>query len=150
MTLLGVEFTDTINVTSVLLVVIATGLALAFTVRSNVASTWRANYEALKVRADEAEKRVLEERELKHAAISEAAALKLTRDITPLLRSQQEMMDRLLSLQEEGEARYGLALREVRELFAQHEDRAQERHEAQIAAMGQISQSLKALNQERR
>lgn len=137
--LLAVEFNDTVNLGSIFVVVGAAALALLFTLRSHMVATWRSNYEAQKIRADE-------EREQKHVALSKLAALELTRDLTPLIASQQELIAKVVAMQEEGEARYGMALAEVRQLFDAHEQRALERHESQLDVMSEITKTLKAMH----
>lgn len=156
--MLAIEFSETINLGGILIIVFGVAAALFFTVRSNVAKYWREVAEAEQRRVAQLQEKILglvpkesletailerdEQRALKHEAISDAAALRLTRDLTPLIKSQQHMMERFMAFQEEGEARYGLALKEVRDLFAQHEERAQERHEQQIEAMRLIADRL--------
>jgi hypothetical protein len=65
-------------------VVILAASAL-FTIRSNVAKVWRETAEGERARAEEWERKYDEQRKLKHEARGERDALKLTRDLTPVL-----------------------------------------------------------------
>lgn len=70
-----------------------------FTVRSNVARIWRENYEAEVERSRIAREETLEQRELKHQAINEVAALKLelaAERAKPDLTELSAKLDRLL------------------------------------------------------
>lgn len=127
--MLAVEFSDTVNLGAILIVVMGMAFALVFTVRARASATWRDNYEAAAARLQNLEETLKEEREKKHEAISRAAALELTRDLTPVLKAMQDLVAKVVAMQEEGEARYGIALRDVRALFAEQEQRSQERHE---------------------
>lgn len=140
--LFGVTFESTINLGAVVILMFGMALALLFTVRSRASATWKDNYEASDARVDDLERRLVEEREKKHEALSKAAALELTRDITPVMKAMQELIARVVAMQEEGEARYGVALRDVREMFAEHEQRAQERHAALLRVANQIANKL--------
>lgn len=131
-----VEFSETITLGSILVVVGGAALALLFTLRVNSANTWRQEAEAQRARADR-------ERDAKHTAQNELNALRLTKDITPVLESQHQLLERMVSMQEEGEHRYDLALKGVREMFADHEKRAQERHEAQLEVSHEIAKAIR-------
>ena len=138
----GVEFSDTVNLGAILIVAMGMGLALLFTVRSRSSATWKDNYEAEQAHTRRLEARLAEEREKKHEAVARAAALELTRDLTPVLNALKDLVERIVAMQEEGEARYGLALAGVKEMFADHEARAQERHEALLRVANQIAEKL--------
>lgn len=79
------HFSSTINLGAIVvgfLVVVVGGL---FTIRTNVAKIWRENYEAEKAKAESLEKELAaakaetaEQRDLKHKALGEVAALQLT------------------------------------------------------------------------
>lgn len=158
MVVVGVEFTETINLGAVILIIFGVGLGLFWTVRSNVAKYWREVAEAEQRRVVQMQetlqgmvgKELLEaavaeseeQRRLKHEAISDAAALRLTRDLTPLIKAQQSLMERMLAVEETAEARYGNAMHEMREQFAKHEERAQARHEALLEATIMIVERL--------
>jgi len=64
-----------------------------FTVRTNVASTWRQNYEAEHEARLSAEARLEAERARKHEALNELAAQKLRTDMRPLIRFATEVRD---------------------------------------------------------
>lgn len=56
-----------------------------FTIRTNAVKFWREERDAEKARADRCEVEAKEQRELKHAALSELAAERMKTDITPVL-----------------------------------------------------------------
>lgn len=140
--LFGVEFSDTVNLGAIIIVVMGMAFALLFTVRARSSATWKDNYEAASARLKDTEARLAEEREKKHAAVSRAAALELTRDLTPVLKAMQELVAKVVSMQELAENRYGVALKEVRHMFADHEQRAQERHEALLRVANEIANKI--------
>lgn len=72
----------TVSLIASFVVIAVAGL---FTVRSNVAQTWRDNFEAEKAARLAAEAEAKEQRELKHQALNELAATRMKTDLTPLL-----------------------------------------------------------------
>lgn len=138
----AIEFSETINLGAILIVVMGCAFALLYTIRSRSSATWKDNYEAEHARAETLHERLTEERERKHEALTRAAALELTRDLTPVLKAMQELVERVVGMQEEGELRYETALKGIRQMFADHEERAQERHEALLNVANQIANKL--------
>lgn len=68
-------------------------LAGLFTIRANIASTWRQNYEAEHEARLAAEAKLEAERARKHEALNELAAQKLRTDMRPLIRFATEVRD---------------------------------------------------------
>lgn len=140
--MLGVEFADTVNVGALLIVVMGMAFALIFTVRARSSATWKDNYEAAAARLKDLEGRLREEREKKHEAISRASALELTRDLTPVLKAMQDLVAKVVEMQELAESRNAAVLQDVRVMFADHEERAQERHEALLRVANEIANKI--------
>lgn len=92
------RFSNTITLGTVLVGMMVVIVAGFFTIRANTARIWRENYEGEKTRAEhlaselirvsaEKDAEILEQRTLKHAALSDAAAWKLKTDQTKVLQS---------------------------------------------------------------
>lgn len=177
----GVEFTETVTLGNLLLAIVLAGGSVAVSLWG---IKYREAAKAASFRADELDKslddererrrdleqRVQDEREKKHDALGKLAAAEKIRDLTPvietlakLLTAQAELAERVVTvservvaMQEEGEHRYGTAMKAMHDLFDAHEERAAERHasvstflEEQLAAMGEITQTLKAMHETR-
>jgi hypothetical protein len=112
-----------INVVVVVVAALAVAAGGLFTIRSNVAKVWRENYEGERAAHDEAEKEILRQRELKHSALNEAAALRMRTDLVPVLES----------------------LGKITGLLADHDARMTETHGRLIDVLDGIKNELKAL-----
>ena len=106
--MLAVSFSTSIGLGSIItLVVIVSGVALGwFKWRQSDPSEWRENYLAEVTRREEVEKEAFMQRELKHEALIELAAVKGRTDLAPLMtaianlqaaqqRSEERMTARL-------------------------------------------------------
>ena len=82
-----VDFSTTINLGAIVLGLLILVVAGAFTVRSNVAKVWREQAEGWQARAKELETELAQQRELKHEAVTELAAERKLRDLTPVMAS---------------------------------------------------------------
>jgi hypothetical protein len=139
----AVQFSETISLGWVFTMVVALAAVAVYTFREKSSAIWKNNYEAERARCADLARTLDEERAKKHEAINEVAALRLTKDITPVLEGQNHLIERIVSMQEEGESRYDLALKGVRQMFADHEERAQERHEAQLQVSQEIATAIR-------
>lgn len=85
--MIGVIFNTQIGLGSVLAFVGILGSVIILYVKAAQAdpSDWRDNYLAEVTRREEVEKQIAEQRELKHNALNELAALKARTDLQPLL-----------------------------------------------------------------
>jgi hypothetical protein len=84
----------------------ATVTAIWFRWNQGDPSDWRANYLGEVTKRQEVEQQMLEQRELKHTALTEVAALKARTDLEPLVTA----MVRLTTVQERSEDRIAARL----------------------------------------
>jgi hypothetical protein len=99
----GTRYTNTITLGTVIVGMLVVIVAGVFTIRANTAKIWRQNYEGEKARADnlaadlvrvtaEKDVQIAEQRGMKHSALAEVAALKLT-DQRAVLAQLKEMAE---------------------------------------------------------
>lgn len=89
MSLVAVTFSGTIGVGTVITIAtVVLGLAWGWLkIKQADPSEWRDNYLAEVTKREEIEKEVLRQRELKHTALNELAALKARTDLAPLMEA---------------------------------------------------------------
>jgi len=87
--------TDLLPTFSLVFSFLVVAIAGIFTVRSNVATTWRENFEAERELRLKSEAEAKEQREQKHNALNELAAMKMRTDITPLVKFATEIRDNI-------------------------------------------------------
>jgi hypothetical protein len=133
--LAGVGFSQTINLGAVLLALLIVTLAGVFTLRANLAKTWQHNYEAERVRAEQAEAEAREQRELKHDLKSELAAAKMKTDQTPLFAGITQILERLSNAESSG-------VETVSKLLEAMDERAVARDAALLATQREIAATL--------
>lgn len=102
----SIDFSNTINVGGIIVGGLVLTFGLMFTIRSNVAKVWRETAEAEKQRARQLEHERDEQREQKHTALNEVAALRLKTDQTLVLeqmaRDQRDLIAQLAENQRVG------------------------------------------------
>lgn len=103
---LATTFSNSINTGAIVVAVLVTGAGGIATFRARNAKTWRDAFEAEQANRHLAESEAIEQRELKHAALAEIAALKLKTDITLVLKQMAadhtELMETLVAQQADG------------------------------------------------
>ncbi len=109
-------------------------------VATESAAEWRDNYMAERARADDLEKRYMEQRALKHEALAKVAALELKTDQTAVLRALETQGNALTAfhadfLQREKEAS------EIRQHVVETEERIIEQLAGMTQALGDLSRS---------
>jgi hypothetical protein len=88
-----IDFSSSINLGAIIVGALVLIFGGFFSIRANAASNWRTNYFAEKERAENAINDAKEQRELKHTAIAEVAALKMTRDLVPVLTELKDLRE---------------------------------------------------------
>lgn len=85
----GIIFSPTIGVGTLLtLIVLVSGVVTLFwKIRQGDPSEWRENYMGEVTRREECERQLAEQRELKHNALNELAALRARTDLAPLMEA---------------------------------------------------------------
>lgn len=102
MTPLAWEFLPTASLISGFAVIAIAGF---FTVRSNIAQTWKDNYQAERTARLAAEDEAKRQRQLKHEAVNELQALRLKTDLTPLMQFASDLREEVTRERAESERR---------------------------------------------
>lgn len=100
-----IDFTRTVNLGGIIVGLLVLGFGALFTIRANVAKVWKDNYEAEQERARRLEQERDEQRQLKHDALSEVAALRLTDQkavLSQMGRDHRELITMLVEQQRVG------------------------------------------------
>jgi hypothetical protein len=114
------DFNSTINLGGVIVGCLVLAFGLLFTLRSNVAKVWRETAEGERERARQLEHERDEQRDLKHSALNEVAALRLKTDQTVVLK---QMADDQATLIERLAENHRMGLEKAAELLAGTETR---------------------------
>ena len=105
---LAAGVTDTVGFAVGVTAAAAIAIGGIFTILSNIARVWREAAEAERVRVQQVTAELGEQRELKHAALNEVAALKMKTDQTVVLERMRDDQREILTLLSETH-REGLA-----------------------------------------